>query len=498
MAKLNLIKLFDGQRTSFFPIYLMDLAATSSVKKLLGAASGLVVNFYQQTDVNMYTDKRPWQKISDIAQKKLIKNKSFYRQIRIGMIKECERMEEFSHHLLKIRPENLTNQQLIKIYKDFEKRTLDLRAYAWIPNLVDMGTKSIFEIAEEEIRKQIGPDPKIKEYVSKLTTPTEITQQRQHELNLYKIQSLIQNKKIKDWQNNAEVNKLIEDHFKEYTWLAYYYIGPAWDKKDIIEIIKNNLKLIKNPQDKIKEIKNYAAKINKEKKALYKKFEKNTLLLLDKISAMIFLKAYRKEFLIYSTYCFEPILKEIGTRLGFSLGETRFITREELENYLLNKKLLTKKIREEIKNRFKKGCVSVANRGKIKIITLKEGEKYLKFIKKEAEIETEEIKGSCAYPGKRKGIAKIINIKEEIGKIKKGEILVSRATNPDLIVAMQKATAFVTDMGGITCHAAIVAREMKKPCVIGTKIASKLIQDGDFLEVDAGSGIVIILKKAKK
>ena len=60
--------------------------------------------------------------------------------------------------------------------------------------------------------------------------------------------------------------------------------------------------------------------------------------------------------------------------------------------------------------------------------------------------------------------------------------------------AMEKAAAFVTDEGGITCHAAIVAREMKKPCIIGTKIATKVLKDGDLVEVDAEKGIVRILK----
>lgn len=68
---------------------------------------------------------------------------------------------------------------------------------------------------------------------------------------------------------------------------------------------------------------------------------------------------------------------------------------------------------------------------------------------------------------------------------------------PDFISAMKKAVAFVTDEGGITCHAAIIAREMKKPCVIGTKVATLVFQDGDEVEVDADNGIVTILKHAE-
>ena len=68
---------------------------------------------------------------------------------------------------------------------------------------------------------------------------------------------------------------------------------------------------------------------------------------------------------------------------------------------------------------------------------------------------------------------------------------------PDYLSAMKKAVAFVTDEGGITCHAAIVARELNRPCIIGTKIATKVLKDGDEVEVDADKGVVKILKRVK-
>jgi pyruvate, water dikinase len=58
---------------------------------------------------------------------------------------------------------------------------------------------------------------------------------------------------------------------------------------------------------------------------------------------------------------------------------------------------------------------------------------------------------------------------------------------------MEKAAAFVTDEGGITCHASIIAREMKKPCIVGTRIATKVLKDGMEVEVDADAGVVKIL-----
>ena len=105
--------------------------------------------------------------------------------------------------------------------------------------------------------------------------------------------------------------------------------------------------------------------------------------------------------------------------------------------------------------------------------------------------EKNKLKGQTASPGKAKGAAKIVLTNKDLGKVKEGDILVSPMTRPDFLPAMKLASALVTDEGGITCHAAIGAREMRKPCVIGTRIASEVIKDGDIIEVDAERGIVL-------
>jgi hypothetical protein len=70
-------------------------------------------------------------------------------------------------------------------------------------------------------------------------------------------------------------------------------------------------------------------------------------------------------------------------------------------------------------------------------------------------------------------------------------------TRPEFVPLMKKAGAIITNEGGITCHAAIIARELKKPCIIGTKIATQVLKDGDFVEVDADAGVVRILEQVK-
>lgn len=105
------------------------------------------------------------------------------------------------------------------------------------------------------------------------------------------------------------------------------------------------------------------------------------------------------------------------------------------------------------------------------------------------------IKGNTANIGKANGAVKIMNDANDFYKFEKGDIIVTSMTTPNYITAMKKAAAIVIDEGGITCHVAIISREFGIPCIIGTKIATKVLKDGDMVEVDANRGIVKILNK---
>src|SRR3989339_344866 len=99
--------------------------------------------------------------------------------------------------------------------------------------------------------------------------------------------------------------------------------------------------------------------------------------------------------------------------------------------------------------------------------------------------------GLGASPGISSGVVRIIHNIKELDKIKKGDILVTEMTNPDMVVAMQKAAGIITDEGGITSHAAIVSREMGIPAVVGTNVATKNLKDGQEVTVDGNTGRVI-------
>lgn len=121
-------------------------------------------------------------------------------------------------------------------------------------------------------------------------------------------------------------------------------------------------------------------------------------------------------------------------------------------------------------------------------------EPVIKILNPQLDLQTRSFKGTPAYLGTAQGRVRIIDsFNYQTAKFDKGDILVSINSNPSYIVLIRKAAALVTDEGGMGTHAAIISRELKKPCVVGTQIATKVLHDGDRVEVDASRGRVTIL-----
>jgi pyruvate,water dikinase len=100
------------------------------------------------------------------------------------------------------------------------------------------------------------------------------------------------------------------------------------------------------------------------------------------------------------------------------------------------------------------------------------------------------VKGLGASPGMASGKVKILENIEELDKVKEGDVLVTSMTNPDMVPAMKRAVAIVTDEGGMTCHAAIVSRELGIPSIVGTSDATIVLSEGNVITVDGSRGIV--------
>jgi pyruvate,water dikinase len=120
----------------------------------------------------------------------------------------------------------------------------------------------------------------------------------------------------------------------------------------------------------------------------------------------------------------------------------------------------------------------------------KEGVKMEKEEKETVKERNILVKGLPASPGTAVGAVVIIKDSSELGKIKEGDILVTKMTTPDMVPGMKKAKAIVTDEGGLTCQAAIVSRELGIPCIVGSGKATEVLKDGDEITVDASTGVV--------
>ncbi len=185
----------------------------------------------------------------------------------------------------------------------------------------------------------------------------------------------------------------------------------------------------------------------------------------------------------------DAFAKQQVEKMGIPAKLIQIMTKVELHTYL-EKGALPQ--RNELETRNTASAYLFFN-GKMKIYTGKDFEAVKKIAI--GNLQVSELKGTCAYPGKARGRARIVIDPNQAGDFQEGDILVTSMTRPEFLQLVKKSAAVVTDAGGILSHAAIVARELKKPCVIGTKNATKVLKDGDVVEVDAEKGIVRKLEK---
>jgi len=278
------------------------------------------------------------------------------------------------------------------------------------------------------------------------------------------------------------VTSNLEQHYQSYKWVRSGHIGK---KKLTIDYFKERMKHLNETE--IRANLKYYSTIKTKKQGLSKKYCFNAsqlglLQLVDEISPC---HDVRKETFVKTIYYHDDILEEIGRRLGYKLEDLQYFTLKEI----LPLKEGAKLDLEELKRR-KKGLVYELDQGVEKIYSgdeaIARAEQELSFNYSQAK----EIKGTPASLGFAQGKVRIIFAQKDFSKMMQGDILVTGMTRPEYMPIMKKAAAIITDEGGVTCHAAITARELNVPCIIGTRIATKVLKDGDLIEVDANKGIV--------
>lgn len=411
-------------------------------------------------------------------------------------LKKSELLYKKGMELKKINWSKKTNQEMKTILINLLDEYKDL-ACAWYAQY------PLDEYFESSIEK------KLENYISPVvhdfrnltlifTDPekaTEVSQEREGILAIAK--DFFQKKENLNQLSERAKNE-INKHLEKY---AYINRGLATSKPYSFADIVNRLKEIKKQVDDGLKLKDMVYNASEEKvknnyQAAVKRIKPKSdfLKIIRKARHHSYLRNRRVEAFFNADYGASFMYAEIARRLKFNPNDIMEVTDEEMFGALDGKSLPDKK---EMAIRHKNYAMIVRN-SKTRLITNPAEIKEMEKIYFVDVAEKNELKGRIACAGGIiRGKAKICIDKKEICKVKKGDILVASFTTPDFVPAMEKAVAIIADQGGVSSHAAIVSRELGVPCVIDTKDATRVIKDNDVIEVNAETGIIKIIKRAK-
>lgn len=424
--------------------------------------------------------KTDLQFIQKELEKKFRKNGGEYAD---GLVKKCF---EYGNKLLntakKIENQSTKNnlnraemRRLLGLYLEAASR------YMIFQNIV-LFENPIAKLADALVKKYATNKTQSAELLSLITTSSQPTATEKERDDFLKI-CLTKNK------NNLAARR----HARKYGWLSLrFFIGQPWSEKEVM----SRLKTIKMEAAK-NELKARIAQrqiIEESISSAIEKFNRKDRELVGLIRDIVYLRSQRTDFFQESSFYVLTLIKKIAKELGVSYEDILYLGAPELL-LALNRRIDYRAI---ITKR-KRGFVVFFDNDGDKVL---ESDEALDFIRKRPILFTKAnggnlvLRGKIGYRGEAIGRVKIVKSDRDNIKVKKGDILVAIMTTTNFIPAMRKSAAFVTDEGGVTCHAAILAREMKKPCIIGTLSATKELKDGDNILVDANKGMVKILKRA--
>ncbi|MFA6553542.1 MAG: PEP-utilizing enzyme [Patescibacteria group bacterium] len=274
-------------------------------------------------------------------------------------------------------------------------------------------------------------------------------------------------------RRNIDIRQEADRLHRLYNWIPANFVSEPWDVGYFVNRLRTfTPKAVGN-------------------RALPPSVSRTARRVLGLLAGITSLNEYRKEVFTKVSVRIRPIFNRIANNTGLTdWREVSMLTVDEIVDAAAgNKGDYKKKIRER-----RQLFVMAAEPGRPAMVMVgAEAKKIARILATSAKNESI-VSGLSAYPGKVIGNVKVIIEPTDFPKFRDGNILVAKNTSVDFVPIMHRAAAYVTDEGGLTCHAAVVAREYHKPCIVGTNIATHVLKDGDKVEVDATKGIVKKLK----
>lgn len=285
-------------------------------------------------------------------------------------------------------------------------------------------------------------------------------------------------------------------HADAHGWVYYVYQGPAFSAIHFAQFLQGWVCKDVDPQAELARRRTEREELLQQRAELLATLgpsaEERALLLL--VSDFVWAKPRRKDYQSRSYWHAESFFREWARRTETSLRHARAATQEQLQRGCQGEKIVLGDLEQQYAEHLVYG-------GPQRVVVLS-GAAVAPFLKEQVIFPEERVAvtgrvtGTTAFPGQARGEVRIVNKPEDIANMRVGDVLVSIATTPSIVPAMRQASAIVSDEGGLTCHAAIVSRELRIPCVVGTKIATQVLKDGDEVKVDADAGVVRVLKRA--
>ncbi len=290
------------------------------------------------------------------------------------------------------------------------------------------------------------------------------------------------------------LGKLLKNHMAKYEWVNSEYTGEKWDinrwMKEISQFIK------KDPLEKLRKIEEEEKGKSLEKRNLIKQLslDKKSLRIVEALDCFSTIRDWSKGYYVRALLDYRFLLNEMAKRIKVDFEDLLYFSIKEIRDMFENDNFN----QEELEERKKEGVAVLIENGEKAIYTKQNDLERIKDIDAVKEMlsqkeKTKEFKGRTGYPGKVKGKVRVVLDSKDINEVEEGDILVTYMTTMEFTSVFKKISALVTDEGGISSHAAIISREFKIPCIVGSQVATRVLKSGDLIEVDADSGIVRLL-----
>ena len=450
-----------------------------------------VLTHYKKFHMDFYFSERDSFAVGESILKGLLERPKLGRDINRNIVKWSKKLIEFAKATARLPLKTFSNKQLWQIYNEQDKIHTKLYTYGWLPVALDMFHNNLTTKLKSYLYAVCESKSEAELAFIKLTTPSKksiLAEEREEFLLIYKKYAKTFKKPPK------ELLKALENHSKRWGHLGYIYAGNV-KPFDVAHYFKELRDLEKTKFNASMMMRKEAILLRQARLSQLKLFRKLKInrqykQLFSDAGDFALTKLVRRHAQLLDLYLMHrTLLTEIARRLKFTRYQVQFMLKDEVKEALL-----TKKFNPSVINARLKECVLYTEKNFEKVYIGDQIKKITKGINKLIDYSKKELIGQTARGGYAKGTVRIIIRAKDMKKMKPGDILVSIATDPDIVPAMKKAAAIVTEQGGITSHAAIVSRELGIPCIIGTKIATKVFKDGDLVEVDANKGIVRKIK----